>query len=416
MVLVFQPIFEGVRRSVSLPAVTAVLCLIFAAAAAGQDPTPSPVPTILPTPVPTPLVTEPNNDVMSPPADLPPDPPPVAPNFTAPLRPLPGAERVGVDNADQLSLSLDDAIERALDANNEIDTFRQDKQIEDLRLRVARGVYDPLIVADGYYESASTPTASLIGGAVNGSVTQTRFFGSGGISGFTPRFGGSYTARLDASRSTTSNTNAFLNPQYPSVLALTYRQPLWRGLRIDNNRRTIEVAKRNIEISESQLRQKVIEIVAEVERAYWDLAFALRNLQVQIDSVRQARAQAESNQRQVDRGILAPIEVVAANAQITTLEQAVYAAQADVTRFENILKTLILPERTSPEWRRPITPVSPIELTPPAIGLEVSIAEALSKRSELDQLEESAAINQIDQRFFRDQTKPRIDLVTSTLR
>lgn len=376
-------------------------CSTSFAQTATASPSPSPV-----------VVTPPVSD--APPATvLPGDPPPVARDFAAPVRPMPSAERVGVDNANQLPLTVEDAIRLALENNNEIDISRQDKQIEQFRLRGARGVYDPFIAAEGYYESASTPTASLIGGAVNGSVTQTRFFGSGGISGFTPSFGGSYSARLDTSRTTTSNTNSTLTPQYPSILALSYTQPLWRGLRIDNNRRNIEVAKRNIAISDSQLKQKVTEIVSGVELAYWDLVFALRNLQVQIDSVRQARTQFESNQRLVNGGVLAPIEVVAANAQITAFEQAVYAAQTEVTRTENVLKTLLLPDRSSTEWQRPITPVSPIDLQTPAIGLEVSLSEALEKRPELEILDENAAINEIDQKLFRDQTKPEINLIAN---
>lgn len=379
-----------------------VIAVFAAEVSLGQDTLPSPTPT--PTPA---------ENVLTPPAALPGDPPPVAPNFASPLRPMPSTERVGVNNADQLSLTVEDAIRLALENNNDIDISRQDKQVEEFRLKAARGVYDPFVAAQGYYESASTPTASLIGGAVNGSVTQTRFFGSGGVSGFSPRFGGTYSARLDTSRTTTSNTNSTLNPQYPSILALSYTQPLWRGLRIDNNRRTIEISKRNITISDSQLKQRVIETVSGVERGYWDLVFALRNLQVQIDSVRQAREQLESNQRLVDGGVLAPIEVVAANAQITAFEQAVYAAQTEVTRAENVLKTLLLPDRTSAEWQRPITPVSPIDRQTPAIGLEVSLSEAFKNRPEIEQLDETAAINEIDQRFFRDQTKPEINLVSS---
>jgi outer membrane protein TolC len=400
--------FSSFRRTRvrTFPLLAAVSCVL-TLTAAGQEPA------ISPTPSPTPVIVEPDNSNVLPVAPLPADPPPVAPDFTAPVRPLPSVERVGVDAAAQLSLTLDDAVQRALANNNDIDISRQDGEISEFRLLGARGVYDPLIAAEGYYERATTPTASVIGGAVNGAVTQTRFFGAGGVTGFSPWFGGSYSARLDASRSTTSNTNSLLNPQYPSLLTFSYVQPLLRGLRIDNNRRQIEISRRNINISQSQLKQRAIETVWGVERAYWDLVFALRNLQVQIDSVRQAREQLESNQRQVDRGILAPIEVVAANAQITTLEQGVYTAQAQVTLAENVLKTLILPDRTAAEWNQPITPVSPIERDAPAIGLEVSLAEAIRNRPELAQLLESAAINEVDQEFFKDQTKPQLDLVGS---
>jgi HAE1 family hydrophobic/amphiphilic exporter-1 len=153
--------------------------------------------------------------------------------------------------------------------------------------------------------------------------------------------------------------------------------------------------------------------VAGVERAYWDLAFALRNQQVQTDTLRQAREQLESNKRLVAQGVLAPIELVAANAQILSFEQNVLAAQEAVTRAENQLKTLVLPDRTSAEWSRPLTPVSPTALTPPPIGLEVAVAEALRNRPELTQLDVTAEINRIDQRYYRDQTKPQIDLVGS---
>ncbi|MCA1637993.1 MAG: TolC family protein [Acidobacteria bacterium] len=293
------------------------------------------------------------------PAQLPDDPPPIAPNFEAPLRPLPSVERVGVNVADQLPLSLQDAITLALQNNNDIDSSRIDVQIAEFNLRGARGVYDPVIATESYYERRTTPVASTIGGGANGSVTQSDFNNGFGASGFSPYAGGSYNVDFSASRLNTTNQNATLNPQYPSALTLSYMQPLWRGLRFDNNRRTIEIAKKNLSLTDAQFRQRTIEVIAQVEQAYWDLAFSLRNLQVQIDAVKQARLQLESNQRMVSKGALAPIEIVAANTQITTFEQNVYTAQESVTRAENNLKTLMLPDRAAEIWSRALVPVSP---------------------------------------------------------
>jgi outer membrane protein TolC len=360
------------------------------------------------------IPTSPTQDVGATgvaPAKLPDDPPPVAPNFQAPVRPLPSAERVGVDIANQLPMTLDEAIELALQNNNDIDTSKVDVQIAEFNLRASRGVYDPLIVSENYYESATTPTASTIGGAVNGAVTQKRFLSSSGVSGFSPWAGGFYSANFNSSRLTTSNTNATLNPQFPTALTLSYTQPLLQGRRFDLNRRNIEIAKRNLSLSDAQFRQRAIEVIAQVEQSYWNLVFALRNLQVQIDAVRQARTQLESNQRLVEKGVLAPIDIVAATTQITTFEQSVYTAQEDVTRAENNLKTLMLPDRTSEVWSRPITPVSEVDLDPPRVGLEVSVAEALKNRPEITQLQTNAEINQINTRYYRDLTKPQIDLI-----
>lgn len=338
---------------------------------------------------------------------------PIAPTFDTPARPLPNSERVGVDIDNQLSLTLEQAIEMALKNNNDIDASRNDSQISDFSLQGAKGVYDPLLVSENYYESLTTPTASAIGGAVNGSVTQKRFFSGTGLSGFSPFAGGNYSTFFNASRTTTSNTNSFLNPQYPSSLVFEYVQPLWRNRSIDNNRRTIQIVKKNTDLSVEQLKLKAVTVVYGVEQAYWDLALAMRNLQVQIDTLKQAKDQLESNKRLAAKGVLAPIEIVAANAQISNFEQAVYTAQENITRAENLLKTLILPDRSSTEWSRAVTPVTPVNIDVPRIGLDIAITEAMKNRAEIAQLAITADINRIDQRYFRGQTKPQVDLVTT---
>jgi HAE1 family hydrophobic/amphiphilic exporter-1 len=257
------------KREFLLP-IIAVIVLGTSVASAQEPVTPTPTPTpvapiVTPTQTPAPTVAPASTPIpirVTPPADLPNEPPPVAPNFEAPVRPLPSAERVGVDVANQLSLTLEQAIELALKNNNDIDASRNNVQIAEFNLRGARGVYDPLIDAESYLDSTSTPTASLIGGAVNGSVTQTRYFGSGGISGFSPWAGGSYAARFDLARSSTTNTNATLNPQYPALLTLSYVQPLFRNRSFDSQRRVIEIAKKNLSLSDSQFRQRAIEVIA----------------------------------------------------------------------------------------------------------------------------------------------------------
>ncbi|HEY0375834.1 MAG TPA: TolC family protein [Pyrinomonadaceae bacterium] len=346
------------------------------------------------------------------PAELPAEPPPVAPNFEAPPRPLPSAERVGVDVSDQLPLTLNEAIALALENNNDIDSSRIDVVIAEFNLRAARGVYDPVFSSESYFESRVTPTSSTLGGAGStGSVKQMDATGAVRLGGFSPFAGGSYQLDFSSTRLTTNNQNVTLNPQFPTALTLTYVQPLWRGLRFDNNRRQIEIAKKNLSLTDAQFRQRAIEVISQVEQAYWELVFSLRNLQVQIDAVRQARTQVESNQRLVSKGVLAPIDIVAATTQVTTFEQNVYTAQEAVTRAENTLKTLMLPDRTAPLWSRSLTPVTPVNLEAPRVPLEQAVTAALQSRPELAQLQTNAEINRIDTRYFRDQTRPQIDLV-----
>ena len=154
----------------------------------------------------------------------------------------------------------------------------------------------------------------------------------------------------------------------------------------------------------------------QTEQAYWELVYAYNNLQVQLDSVDIARMQDESNRRQQEQGLLAPIDVVAAQTQLANFELNAYSAQTALTRAENTLKTLMLADRSSALWASALVPVTPPDAAPPVTPLADAVTEALADRPEVAQVQISGEINQRDTRFFRDQTKPQVDLVASYTR
>ena len=184
-------------------------------------------------------------------------------------------------------------------------------------------------------------------------------------------------------------------------------------MRIDNSRRQIEIAKKNLSLTDTQFRQRAIETITNVQRAYWDLVFTLRNLQVQRDAVHDARTQLDHNKRLVIEGQLAPIDIVAADAQVTSFEQALFSALEDVSRAENALKSLIAQNVRAPIWSASVVPTDSVDLTPPVISLPEAMKLALDNRPELQQSNLASEINQIDQRYYRDQTKAQIDLTGS---
>jgi HAE1 family hydrophobic/amphiphilic exporter-1 len=339
--------------------------------------------------------------------------PAIAPDYRAPQRSLPDIGRVGVDMTDQRPLSLREALEMALVNNKDIEVSRHNVRAAEFDLLGARGAYDPRFSSLSYYERSETPSASFLSGSSSGAVTQSDYTGTARLEGLVPKFGGGYRVDFSALRLTTDNQFAALNPQYPTALTFNYTQPLIRGLRFDNNRRLIEVAKKNLNLTDAQFRQRAIETITQVQRAYWDLVFSLRNLQIQRDAVKDARTQLAHNKRLVEEGVLAPIDVVAADAQVSGYEQSVYTALEDVQRAENNLKNLIAENRQSPFWNVSIIPTDSVDLTPPTINLNDAMAAAMANRTELQQSTVVSEINQIDQRYFREQTKPQIDLIGS---
>src|SRR5690606_12768707 len=239
------------------------------------------------------------------------------------------------------------------------------------------------------------------------------FIGNAGVRGYVPSFGTVLDVGISNQRVTADNPITIFSPQYNTALEFTITQPIFRGRGTDAKRRAVEIAKRNISLTDLQFRQRSIDIINATQRAYWDLTFALRNLQVQRDGTRDARDQLAHNRRLVEEGQLAPIDVVAAETQVANFEQAVYDALNAVTVAENNLKNIMTADRNDAIWSQSITSVESVETPVPDVTLSESLDAALQNRPELEINDARKDINEIDQKYYRDLTRPRIDLVAS---
>src|SRR5207247_3009343 len=133
-------------------------------------------------------------------------------------------------------------------------------------------------------------------------------------------------------------------------------------------------AKQNATLSDTALRQQVMELTLQTELAYWELFFAEQNLQVQLQGRDLARDQVASNQRLAGQGLAAPIDVLEAETQVATFNQRIFSAQASLTRGENALKMLIVPDRRAPLWASALHTATP----PPSDASNASLEDALN--------------------------------------
>jgi outer membrane protein TolC len=328
-----------------------------------------------------------------------------------PVRPFQLRPRIGV--LVETQLSLQQALALALANNKDIESSRIDQEEAEYSLIGARGVYDPVASGTSFWEKQVTPIASALGGSATGAVLNKTWNSDPALSGNVPWFGGSFRTDFSNQRVDTNNTFVTLNPQYPLALNFQYTQPLWRGLRYDANRHAIDVAKKNRSLTDEQFRQRVMQVVEQAERGYWELVYAYNNLQVQLEAVGIAEQQDASNRRQEQQGLLAPIDVVAAQTQLANFEIGAFAAQTALAQAENTLKTLILPDRSSPMWTSALVPTTPTEKAPPITPLTDAVQEALANRPEVAQSRISSEINKDDTRYLRDLTKPQVDLIAS---
>jgi len=367
--------------------------------------TPSPTPVITPTPQPS--LTAPVPEAT---------PPNFPDNQPQPVPPMPDLTRVGVISSNSVALSMNDAIRRALQNNNDIEVSRDEVRVAEQRLKALYGLYDPIFSVTPAIDQRITPVTSIFaGGGASGTVKNTSLTVSPSLTKFFETGGGSYEVQFNNNRTSTTATNSTLNPFYSSNLTLSYTQPLLRNRAIDSNRHSIRVQKKVLSQTDSDFRQRTIEIIAQAQAAYWNLVFALRNQSNQIDSLNLARQNLRNIDAQIAAGAKAPLDRAQVLTDIATREGALYQATQSVSAAENTLKQLMLKDPTSPDWSAQLTPTDSPVLDFSPVDLTGALQEAHRNRPELARLNFQKEINSLDLDFFRNQAKPQIDLTGAVI-
>lgn len=326
----------------------------------------------------------------------------------------PSDKRVGVDAARRVPLALRDAILMALENNRDIEVERLNVQLTEFDVRSADGIYDPTFTSSFFYDRRLTPVANVLAGGDNGGLLTDNLTGNAVLAQRLRQHGGFLQGTFSNDRGTTQNLFNAINPQFTSTLNVSFTQPLMKNRETDPARRQIKLAKKRLDISDSQFRQRAIEIIAQVQRAYWDLVFARRDREIKRESVDLARVQLEHNQRLVEAGSLAPADIISARVELERRNDEAEAAVDAIQRAENALKALMLQPDKADVWNSELTPVEQPQVdSGTGLPLEDATRLALQNRPEMEQFRLRGELNKIDAEFFRDQTKPQIDFVIS---
>jgi len=323
--------------------------------------------------------------------------------------------------AGRIYLSLQDAIALALENNLDIELQRYNLRNADAALLKAEAggagvpVYDPVASFNYNFAHQTTPqTSSFVTGTnslVNRVKTANFSIQKGFVTGATATFGWNNTfARSNSGRSD-------FNPSMSSNFSLQVSQPLLRGFGWALNNRNIRVAKNNRQVSDLSFREQVINIVANVVNLYWDLVSYNEDVKVKRQALALAEKLRSDNQKQVEIGTLAPIEVVRAEAQVALSQQDLTISETRLLQQETLLKNAL--SRTgvaSPllaEARIVPTDLIRVPAVEPIQPIQDLIAQALSSRPDLDQSRIQIENSKISLEGIKSSLKPSLDLVGS---
>lgn len=339
----------------------------------------------------------------------------------------------------KLELRLQDAVELALENSMDIVVERYAPWIADTSILKAKSgsagagtagsllgsstaslpflSFDPNLSGALVWDNRTSPVNNpLISGTgtsatVNHLTTHTTQFNSQFTQGF--ETGTNLTVTWDNTRSRSSSSANFFNPDVQSSLSIGFTQQLLSGFGRSVNRRNIMIAKNNRKVADWAFAQQAITTITNTIVAYWELVYARANVKVDEQAITVSGKLYSDNKKQLDAGTMSPLDVVQAESELATDTQNLIVARTVQLQDEQILKNLISKDPLAANFVT-VEIITTDQPTQPAAienpNFEDSIKEAFAKRPELQQQIYNLQNADIDLKATRSALLPELTL------
>lgn len=343
-------------------------------------------------------------------------------------------------------LSLEDCIQIALEHNLDVQIRRLDPELAGFALRSVYGAYDPTLSLSGEHSYNRSPGGiDELGRSYGGTESEANSF-SGALGGLLP-WGSSYSVggRVTDTYGTfpsfaagdpfivtnsyvdinTGNTISFLSTNFTQVPTrdpfssvnggvglFQFRQPLLRNFWIDSTRLQVLINRKNLQISELELRAQIMDVVTRVEQAYYDLIFSRESVLVQRKALELAERLLAENRKRVEVGALAPLDEKQAESQAAASRADLLAAEGAEDTQQRLLKNLLSDDYS--QWMDVyIQPAEALIAIPEQFDLQESWRRGLTQRP--DVLQQKIALEKQGYiiKFQKNQLFPQLDIVGS---
>src|ERR1044071_785114 len=344
-------------------------------------------------------------------------------------------------------MTLEDCVQSALEHNLGLQIARYNPLIARYTLNAIYGGYDPAFSLSGEHDYSLSPGGvDAQGRPFQGTESESDRLSSG-FQGTLPwglfyNVGGSLVDRVDTRTVTIANPAApqtyFTNIVYDAVTGapivnvftnsdsisirtpfentsgnlgfLQLRQPVLKNFWIDSTRLNIAVNKRNLRISELDLRTQIMNVVTTVEQAYYNLIFAYENVKVQEKALELAVRLQEENKKKVEVGALAPLDEKQAEAQVAQSRADLLSAKNTLSMQQNLLKSTITDDYKSLHDSE-IVPAESLLAVPQTFNLQESWEKGLTLRPDMVQARLNLEKQGYVVRFQKNQLFPQLDLI-----
>ncbi len=244
----------------------------------------------------------------------------------------------GTDNV--IRMSLKECIELALKQNPDIFVSGLEPIKAQADQLTAKGMFDPIWQTSLQYNYASVYASQEIRAYAGVNSLETKRTDFTSSLGGKLKLGTQYALTFNTEWQATTFSN--LEGEYGGQLLFTLTQPILRGFGIKVNTAKIKMAEKAEKLAYAQLKMTIMNTVAEVVKAYWDLVGAIENVKVREEALANAERLLEISEKRREIGTAADIEVLQAKAGVATRQSELIAARAQMESACDVLKNLLL--------------------------------------------------------------------------
>jgi outer membrane protein len=311
----------------------------------------------------------------------------------------------------KLELSQEDVVRLALQNNVDINVERYAPYFSVWGIEKEKAVLNPVMQLSGNLNRNVTPAASLLAGA-DTVMSLQGIYAFSVHKPFEP--GIDLDIQMQTNRTRTNNYFTSLNPWLAPVLSIGITQHLLKDQGRITRSRGIRIARNSTQISEDVFVARVSDLLTNVLTTYWDLVYCDEDIRMRETALKLAQVVLEQNKIQAEVGTMAPLDVVQAEAEVASRNQALVVSRFNRKLAENQLKKLIS-SRSDPGLidATIVTATKPSPPAAPVTDVTQAVRRALETRPEVKQAMLDMENRKINVDFAKNQLRPTLDLVAS---
>lgn len=315
-------------------------------------------------------------------------------------------------------VALHDLLIAAMNSNLELRAKRIDPEIQQLRVRAAWGAFMPSYVAGYSWTSNERPktvqenssVSAIFGGKSEPILREDTVRAQTGITGKLP-FGMTYEALTGVDR--LRNTYNTFRSEYVANSTLTITQPLLKDFGFAANLAEVRLQRQATVAAQYELRTLALRVMRDVTNAYYEMAFAQRNVEVKEEAVKVAANLVRENQRRLDEGKMAPIDVTQAQSRLSEAKEELVVARNFLAQRRNALQELTHDSFSSEDAADLYVDASFVSMNTPTIDREESLVALFKNNPSYLSALELAKADDIRIAYAANQRWPRLDLKAS---